>query len=72
MLFGEGNWVLSEKWCVHAGQGGSNSLTSRALCLPANRHDKLQHVAIAAMMASCVLPVSGITTVFWDLKISLF
>lgn len=67
MLLREGNWVSS----VNARQAGSNSLASRALCLPGNRYDKLQHVHMAAMVAPCVLPVPGITTDFWHVKISL-
>lgn len=60
--------------CIHARQAGSNSLTSRALCLPVHRYDELQRVDIAVVMAPWVLPVSRIPSllgfkIFFILKL---
>lgn len=58
-LLQEGNWALSEKQCLNARQERSNSLTSRALCRPASRYDKLQMGTLAAVMAFLMLQPLG-------------
>ena len=59
---GESNWFSGEKQCVNARQAGSNSLTSRALGLPARRYDKLQHGETGSCEGPRVHPGSGTST----------